>query len=156
MAEIFKWKTVRDVDLVKKTVLLRVDFNVPLEPTEPPTVSDDSRIKESMPTIEFLLDQGATVICVAHLGRPKGKVVEALKMRPVAERFAEILSPGAYVKEVKIKDFPAYKITDKVILLENIRFWPEEEKNDSKFAKKLASLADIFVNDAFGDSGMKF
>jgi len=150
MNDIFKWKTVRDIDLAKKKVLLRVDFNVPLEPTEPPTVSDDARIKESMPTIEYLLEQGATLICVAHLGRPKGKVIEALKMKPVAERFAEIISERAYVTETKLGDFPAYKITDKVFLLENIRFYPEEEKNDAKFSKKLAALADVYVDDAFG------
>ncbi len=144
-------KTVRDVEVEGKRVLVRVDFNVPLAEGR---VADDSRIRAALPTINYLLDHGAKVILMSHLGRPKGKVVSELRLDPVAERLAELLGrpvrklddcvgPGvaAAVAEMQPGD---------VILLENTRFHPEEKSNDPAFAKELASLADIFVNDAFG------
>jgi len=143
-------KTVRDIDVAGKRVLLRADLNVPLEDG---AVADDTRLKEAIPTIRYLLDHGAGVILCSHLGRPKG-VDESLSLGPVAVRLSKLLGldvafvedsmgPGvnAALAEVKPGD---------VVLLENLRFHPEEEANDPAFAVQLASLADVFVNDAFG------
>ncbi|MGA9350291.1 MAG: phosphoglycerate kinase [Anaerolineae bacterium] len=144
-------KTIRDVQVEGKRVLVRVDFNVPLAEGK---VTDDTRIRAALPTINYLLDHGAKVILMSHLGRPKAKVVDALRLDPVAERLAELLGKpvrklddcvGPEVEAVVAKMQPG-----DVILLENTRFHPEEESNDPAFARKLASLADIFVNDAFG------
>ncbi|HDQ72559.1 MAG TPA: phosphoglycerate kinase [Chloroflexi bacterium] len=144
-------KTVRDVDVQGKRVLMRVDFNVPLKDGN---VTDDNRIQAALPSINYLLEQGAALILCSHLGRPKGKVVSELKMDPVAERLSE------YIKRpVKKMDdcvgpevetaVQAMKPGD-VILLENTRFHPEEKANDPEFAQKMASLAELYVNDAFG------
>lgn len=145
-------KTIADIDVTGKKVLLRVDFNVPLD--DKGNITDDTRIRASLPTINYLSQKGAKIIIVSHLGRPKGKVVDKLRLTPVAERLSELLgrevkkAPGCIGEEVE-KMVADLKEGD-ILLLENVRFYPEEEKNDPEFAKKLASLADIYVNDAFG------
>jgi phosphoglycerate kinase len=146
-------KTIRDVDVHGKRVFVRVDFNVPLEDGR---ITDDTRIRETLPTIRYLLDQGAAVILASHLGRPKGKPVDSMRLTPVANRLSELLgrpvtmAPDAIGPEVErlARDL---KPSD-VLLLENLRFHPEEEANDPAFARKLASLADLYVNDAFGSA----
>jgi phosphoglycerate kinase len=144
--------SVRDLNLKGKRVLMRVDFNVSLD--EAGRIADDTRIVSAVPTIKYVLDQGASLILISHLGRPKGKVVESLRTDPVAHRLAKLLGKkvsklndcvGPEVKEAVSKLKPG-----EVILLENTRFHPEEAKNEPHFAKKLADLADVFVNDAFG------
>ncbi|SMB91532.1 phosphoglycerate kinase [Thermanaeromonas toyohensis ToBE] len=143
--------TVKDIDCAQKRVLVRVDFNVPLENGE---VVDDTRIRAALPTIRYLMEQGAKVILVSHLGRPKGKVNETLRLNPVARRLSELLNKP--VKKVdacigpEVEEAVNNLKPGEVLLLENIRFYPEEEKNDPEFARKLAALADIYVNDAFG------
>lgn len=144
-------KTLRDIPIIGKRVLVRVDFNVPLKNG---VVTDDTRIRAALPTIEYLRKFGAKVILVSHLGRPKGKVVEELRLDPIAKRLAELLK--APVQKIDVAVGPeaeaavaALKEGD-VLLLENIRFYPGEEKNDEKLAQDLAKLADIYVNDAFG------
>jgi len=145
-------KTIKSLDIKGKKVLVRVDFNVPLD--EQGKVADDSRIKATLPTIEYLLGAGAAVILMSHLGRPKGKVVDQLRLDDVARRLGELL--GKPVKKVDDCIGPeAAKAAEElkpgeVLLLENLRFHPEEEKNDPEFAKSLASLAEIYINDAFG------
>jgi len=144
-------KTIRDVDVRGKRVLVRVDFNVPLKEG---AVADDTRIRAALPTVNYLLEQGAALILCSHLGRPKGKIVPELRMDPVATRLAELL--GRPVKKLDDCVGPevetAVKATQPgdVILLENTRFHPEERANDPEFARQLASLAEIYVNDAFG------
>ena len=146
-------KTIRDVDVRGKRVLVRVDFNVPLKEG---TVADDMRIRAALPTIQYLLDHEAAVILMSHLGRPKGKVVSELRMDPVAERLAELL--GRPVKKLDDCVGPEVEAAVEamrpgdVILLENTRFHPEERANDPEFARQLAGLAEIFVNDAFGSA----
>jgi phosphoglycerate kinase len=145
-------KTVKDIDVKGKRVLVRVDFNVPQD--EDGNITDDRRIKAALPTIQYLIGQGAKVILVSHLGRPKGKFNEKFRMNPVADRLAELL--GKPIKKLDDVIGPAVDSavnamqTGDVILLENVRFYKEEEENDPEFAKKLASLADVYVNDAFG------
>lgn len=145
-------KTVRDIDVRGKRVLVRVDFNVPLNKDN--TVSDDTRIREALPTIRYLIEQKAKVILISHLGRPKGKVDERYKMDPVAVRLQDLLGRPARKADDCIGDAVQEAIgrmqDGDVILLENVRFYAEEEKNDENFARQLAGLADIFVNDAFG------
>ncbi|MCM8783402.1 MAG: phosphoglycerate kinase [Candidatus Omnitrophica bacterium] len=144
--------TIRDLDLKDKLVLMRVDFNVPLD--EKLNVTDDIRIRAALPTIKYALDNGAKkIILMSHLGRPDGKVKEELRLNPVAKRLEELL--GIRVKKLDdcVGDLTKKEIkesAEKIILLENLRFHPEEEKNDSGFAKQLAALGDLFVNDAFG------
>lgn len=144
-------KTIHDVDVQGKRVLVRVDFNVPLKEGE---VADDTRIEAALPTIQHLLDNGAAVVLMSHLGRPKGEVVGDLTMDPVAERLSTLLDQpvkkmddcvGASVEEAVQAMEPG-----DVILLENTRFHAEEKANDSDFAASLAALADVYVNDAFG------
>ncbi|MCS7242721.1 phosphoglycerate kinase [Candidatus Caldatribacterium sp.] len=148
-------KTIRDIpesELRGKRVLVRVDFNVPLD--ENRNITDDTRIVESLPTIRYLLERGARVILVSHLGRPKGKPKDELRMDPIAKRLEELL--GRKVAKVndcigeEVKQAVAQLQDGDVLLLENIRFYPEEEANDENFARALAELADIYVNDAFG------
>jgi len=145
-------KTVRDIDVRGKRVLVRVDFNVPLD--EQGRITDDRRIREALPTIRYLLDQGAVVILASHLGRPGGKVVEALRMRTCGERLQELLGREILVLDDCIGPSVAAAVrrapAGSVILLENLRFHPEEEANDPEFARALAELAEVFVNDAFG------
>ncbi|MEE8163286.1 MAG: phosphoglycerate kinase [Anaerolineae bacterium] len=144
-------KTVRDVKVEAKRVLVRVDFNVPLAEGK---VTDDTRIRAALPTINYLLEHGAKVILMSHLGRPKGKVVDKLRLSAVPERLAELL--GRPVRKLddcvgrKVEAAVAEMRRGDVILLENTRFHPEEESNHPVYARELASLADIFVNDAFG------
>jgi phosphoglycerate kinase len=144
-------KTIEDVDVAGKRVLCRVDFNVPLKDG---VITDDRRIRAAIPTIQYLVDHGAKVILCSHLGRPKGQVVEELRLNPVAARLAELMGrPVTKVddcigEDVK-KAVAAMKDGD-ILLLENLRFHSEEEKNDPDFAAQLASLAELYVNDAFG------
>lgn len=144
-------KTVRDVKIKGKRVLVRVDFNVPLADGE---VTDDNRIRAALPTINHLLEHGAKVILMSHLGRPKGKVVDDLRLDPVAERLSELLDrPVRKLDDCvgpEVEAAVAGMQPGDVILLENTRFCPGEKSNDPTFATELASLADIFVNDAFG------
>ena len=150
-------KTIRDVELSGKKVLVRVDYNVPMN-TELKIV-DDTRIVETLPTINFLLEHGAKVIICSHLGRPQGQVNNKMSLRPVLARLSKLLDkPVSFAEDVK--DPSTKELVDKmndgdIMMLENIRFYPEEEKNDANFAKQLASLADIFVLEAFGTSHRK-
>lgn len=146
-------KTVRDVDVRGKRVLLRCDFNVPQD-KQTGEITSDKRIVASLPTINYLLDNGARVIACSHLGKPKGQVVPALSLAPVAKRLAELLGrPVAFSGDVggedTVKKAAALK-DGEIMLMENVRFEPGETKNDPEFSKRLASLADIFVSDAFG------
>jgi len=144
-------KTIEDVDVSGKRVLVRVDFNVPMD--ENRNITDDRRIVAALPTINYLIGKGAKVILVTHLGRPKGPSDE-LRLDPVAKRLGELL--GKSVKKLDDSIGPEVEAVvnqmqpGDVILLENIRFYKEEEKNDPEFARKLASLAELYVNDAFG------
>ncbi|MGD9403580.1 MAG: phosphoglycerate kinase [Anaerolineae bacterium] len=146
-------KTIRDVDVKGKRVLVRVDFNVPLSEGK---VADDTRIRAALPTIRYLLDRDASVVLCSHLGRPKGEVVDGLKMDPVADRLAELLDrPVTKLDDCIGPEVEAAAQAAKpgdVLLLENTRFHPEEKQNDPAFAAKLASLADLYVNDAFGSA----
>jgi len=145
-------KTIGDVDVVGKRVLVRVDFNVPLD--EKRAVLDDSRIRMALPTIRYLCDRGAKVILITHMGRPKGVYNEKYSTKPVADKLAELLGqPVAWVGECvgeEVKSAVGALRGGEVLLLENVRFHPEEEKNDREFARRLAELADVYVNDAFG------
>jgi len=149
----FAKKSVRDIDVKGKKVLVRVDFNVPIKDG---VVQDDTRVKAAMPTIQYLLDNGAAVILFSHLGRPKGGPDPKYSMKPVAEYLAKLTGkPVAFaedcVGEPAEKAAAALKPGD-VLVLENTRFHPEEEKNDLELAKKMAALAEIYVNDAFGSA----
>lgn len=143
-------KTIRDIEVQGKKVLVRVDYNVPISEGR---ITDDRRIRATVPTIQYLLDHGAAVILMSHLGRPKGKPTPEFRLDPVAQRLSEIL--GIPVKKLDDCVGPEVEKAVKemkpgeVILLENLRFHPEEEANDPEFARQLASLADIYVNDAF-------
>jgi len=143
--------TIKDISLKGKKVIMRVDFNVPLKNG---VIKDNARIKAAIPTIKYALDSGASkVILMSHLGRPDGKVVEDLRLTPVAVELEKLL--GLPVEKLNDCIGPEVKAqiektTKRVILLENLRFHPEEEEGDEKFAKELASLADVYVNDAFG------
>ncbi|MGA2184760.1 MAG: phosphoglycerate kinase [Bryobacteraceae bacterium] len=145
--------SIRDLDLKNKTVFIRVDFNVPLAPGGQ-EITSDKRIRASLPTIRYALEQGAGVILASHLGRPKGKPNPEMSLKPVAARLAELLgkpvkmAPDCIGAEVAaLKPAPGG-----VLLLENLRFHPQEEKNDPEFSKQLAALADLYVNDAFGSA----
>lgn len=144
-------KSVADIDVRDKRVLVRVDFNVPRDAEG--KITDDRRIEESLPTIRYLLQRNARVILVSHLGRPGGKVRDDMRMDEVARRLSQLLGDTV----TKLDDCIGPSVTSAaekmapgaVILLENVRFHPEEEANDPEFAKKLAALAEVFVNDAF-------
>jgi len=138
--------TVRDIEVSGKRVLVRVDFNVPLD-GEASVITDDSRIRATLPTIKYLIDKGAKVILCSHLGRPKGKVVEKLRLAIVGQRLSQILDQQVVVARDCIGS-EVEKAIEKlrngdVLLLENIRFHPEEEENDASFAQALAQLADL-------------
>jgi len=146
-----KVRSIRKINVAGKRILMRVDFNVPLEKGK---VMDDTRIKETLPTIKFLLQKKAKVILMTHLGRPDGKVVKDLRLDPVAKQLSKLLKKPVRklddcIGEKVEKEVAAMK-PGQVILLENTRFYAEEEKNDDKFSKELAKLGDIFVVDAFG------
>jgi phosphoglycerate kinase len=144
-------KSVKDIDVKGKVVFCRVDFNVPMKDGQ---VTDDTRIRAALPTIGYLTEQGAKVVLASHLGRPKGQVVEELRLNAVAEKLQELSGKNV------VKTDEAYGETVKaeiakleeggVLLLENVRFYPGEEKNDPELAKAFADLADVYVNDAFG------
>lgn len=145
-------KTIRQLSVVNKKVFMRVDFNVPLD--EQRHIIDDTRIQKTLPTIRYVLEQGGAIILASHLGRPKGKRLKEFSLQPVAERLSELLQQpvtmapdciGEATKELVSKMKPG-----DIVLLENLRFHAEEEKNDPDFAKQLAALGDIGVNDAFG------
>jgi phosphoglycerate kinase len=146
--------TVRDVDVQGKRVLLRVDFNVPSD--DKGHITDDTRIRAALPTIQYLLDHGASVVLMSHLGRPKGKVVDSMRLRPAALRLSELvgrpveMAPdcvGADTERMAASLRPG-----QLLMLENLRFHNEEEANDSTFASQLARLGDLYVNDAFGSA----
>ena len=148
-------KTVKDIDVKNKKVLVRCDFNVPLD-KETGVITDNRRIKGAIPTIQYLLDNNAKVILCSHLGRPKGEFNLKYSLRPVAEELSKLLG-----KEVKLakdvigedsKELVADIKEGEIVLLENVRFHAEEEKNDANFAKALADFAEVYVNDAFGTS----
>ena len=146
-------KTVQDIDVDGKAVLVRVDYNVPFRPgsTE---ISDDSRIRASLPTVRYLLDRGCRVILCSHLGRPKGRVVEELRMEPVARRLSDMLGvPVAQMREsigAEAQTAVEALRSGDVMMLENLRFHPGEESNNPELASALASLAEVYVDDAFG------
>src|SRR5437773_440982 len=145
--------SIKDLDLARKRVFIRVDFNVPLKDGR---IADDTRIRASLPTIELATTRGATVVLASHLGRPKGKPSPQLSLQPVGTHLSEVLGKPVAFADDCIGDGPrrlvdtAQQSGGGVVLLENLRFHPEEEKNDPEFAKALASLADEYVNDAFG------
>jgi phosphoglycerate kinase len=143
--------SIKDLDLNGKRVFIRVDFNVPVKDGK---VDDDSRIKASLPSIHHAVEQGARVILASHLGRPKGERVDKYSLRPVAEHLADLLDRPVAFADDCIGEPAQSKVAalsdGDVLLLENLRFHPEEEKNDDNFAKQLASLCDVYVNDAFG------
>ncbi|MFS8531137.1 phosphoglycerate kinase [Sphaerobacter thermophilus] len=144
-------RTLDDLDVAGKRVLVRVDYNVPLDDGR---ITDDTRIRATLPTIQALRERGAAIILVSHLGRPKGKVREELRLAPVAARLGELLGePVKYARDVVGPEAQAMASSLQpggVGLLENVRFEPGEEANDPEFARQLASLADCYVNDAFG------
>lgn len=147
-----KTKTIDDIDLKGKKVLVRVDFNVPM--SDDLKITDDKRIMESLPTIRKIMDAGGIPILMSHLGRPKGKPAPEFSLKPVAEHLGALLSVSVKfapdcVGKVAKQMVDALK-PGEVLMLENLRFHPEEEKNDPAFAKQLASLGDVYVNDAFG------
>ena len=144
-------KTIRDIEIKGKRVLMRVDFNVPLN--KDLKIEDDTRITAALPTIKYAIDNGARVILMSHLGRPKG-VNESERLTPVAKRLSELIGKDVTKLDDCIGDGIKKAVSGMkdgdILLLENLRFHPEEEKNDSKFAKELASLGEVYVNDAFG------
>lgn len=151
-------KTVKDLDVKGKKVLVRVDFNVPLSKEEKGKIADDARIKAAIPTINYLSENGAKVILMSHLGRPKGEANPEFSLKPVADYLANeykdkfTFIPSDLVVDEKVKE-EVNKLADgQIALLENTRFRKEETKNGEDFAKELASLADLYVNDAFGTS----
>jgi len=145
-------KTIKDLDIKGKRVLMRVDFNVPLD--ENLNITDDIRIRAAVPTIKYAVDKSAKVILASHLGRPDGKVNDKMRLAPCAKRIEKLLGkPVTALKDCigdDVKKAVAAMKPGEVVLLENLRFHAEEEANDPKFAKELASLGDVFVNDAFG------
>lgn len=144
-------KSVRDVEVSGKRVFVRVDFNVPLEDGK---ITDDTRIRETLPTIKYLVEQGAKVILASHMGRPKGEVVESLRLTPASQRLSELLGKPVAKADEAVGEAVKAQINKMqngdVLVLENVRFYPGEEKNDPELAKQFAELADLFVNDAFG------
>jgi phosphoglycerate kinase len=145
-------KTLEDFEINGQRVLVRVDFNVPID--QDGRITDDTRIRAALPTIHYLLDRGAKVVLVSHLGRPKGKVDKKYSLSPAAKRLSELVGKSVILADDCVGN-SAQKAVDAmvsgdIVMLENVRFYAEEEKNDPNFAKKLAKLADIFINDAFG------
>jgi phosphoglycerate kinase len=145
--------TIRDVDVAGKRVLVRVDFNVPID-EDTGEITDDNRIRAALPTIQYLIDRGARVILASHLGRPEGKVEESMRLAVVARRLSQILGKNVEAARdcigAEVEESVAALKNGEVMLLENLRFYPGEEKNDPAFVESLARLADIYVDDAFG------
>src|SRR5262245_63388 len=147
--------TVRDLDVRGKRVLVRVDYNVPMEEKNGQMVINDvTRIKETLPTLKLLIEKGARLVLASHLGRPKGKREPSMSLRPVAAKLQELLGrPVGFVDDCtgeRVEKAVAALKPGEILLLENLRFCNEEEANDPAFAEKLARLADVYVNDAFG------
>jgi phosphoglycerate kinase len=146
-------RTIRDLKLDSRRVFIRVDFNVPLAGTK---VTDDTRIREALPTIKFAIEAGARVILASHLGRPKPGKTEGLSLEPAGERLSELSGAEVHLPEDCVGDAAKKVVQDlrpgQICLLENLRFHPEEEKDDEGFARQLAELCDVYVNDAFGAS----
>jgi len=144
----------RDVRLENKRVLMRVDFNVPLD--EEGNIIDDNKIKAALPTIEYILGQGARLIIMSHLGRPKGKREDRFSLRVVGERLKSLITANVYISPETVgplaEEAAAALKPGEILLLENVRFQPGEEKNDPELSKQMAALGDIFVNDAFGSA----
>lgn len=147
-------KTIDDINVQSRRVFLRVDFNVPLTKEAPYTITDDTRIRAAIPTIEALIKRGAAVVIASHMGRPKGKPAEQYSLKPVAARLQELLKVDVKMAPDSIGHETRAMADDlqpgQVLLLENLRFHAEEEGNDPKFAEQLAALGDVYVNDAFG------
>jgi phosphoglycerate kinase len=145
-------KTLRDIDVAGKRVLVRVDFNVPLDDQQ--HITDDTRIRAAVPTVQYLRDAGASVVLMSHLGRPKGNVVPEMSLAPVAQRLGELLATDVALAPDCVGDvteqMAAQLQPGQVLLLENLRYKSEEEANDADFAQALARLGDLYVNDAFG------
>ena len=145
-------KTISELDIAGRRLFIRVDFNVPLTPEG--KVSDDTRIRESLPTIKLAIEKGARVVLASHLGRPKGKADKKYTLEPVAARLAELLDADVSLTDEPVGDGARKVVNDlragAVALLENLRFSPAEEANDETFSRELASYADVYVNDAFG------
>src|SRR4051812_46333878 len=148
--------SVRELEVSDKRVLVRVDFNVPVEEKDGKIrITDDTRVREALPTINWLRDQGAKTILMSHFGRPKGQRVEKYSLRPVADHLHTLINHPVAFSHDTIGDIPRKILADlcagEVMLLENLRFQPEEEANDANFAQALAQLGDgLYVNDAFG------
>ncbi len=149
-------KTIKDVDIRDKRVIVRCDFNVPQD--EKGEITDDSRIIASIPTIRYLVDEGARVLLMSHLGRPKGEANMKLSLQPVAQRLSSLMGEDVLfhstpsVVDDEVRDIVAEMKSGQILLLENVRFRKEETKNEPNFSKELAELADIYVNDAFGSA----
>src|SRR5207247_371960 len=145
--------SIRDLELTGARAFIRVDFNVPVKDER---IGDDTRIRASLPTIRYALDHGATVVLASHLGRPKGTANPQYSLRPVATRLSELLGRSVRFAADCVGEpasravAEAHESSDRIVLLENLRFHKEEEANDARFAAALASLADAYVNDAFG------
>src|ERR1035437_2862655 len=148
----FSKKTVKDIDVNGKRVLLRVDYNVPTDAQG--KITDDSRIKASLPTIKYLIDHKARIILASHFGRPKGKVVDSMRLGPMAQRLSELINrPVKALKDCigpEVQKAVSEMKDGDIVMLENLRFHSEEEANDPAFAKALAGLAQVYVDDAFG------
>ena len=144
-------KTMKDIEVTGKRVFVRVDFNVPMEDGK---ITDDTRIKAALPTITYLVENGAKVILASHLGRPKGEVKEELRLTAVGERLSELMSKPVTKLDESIGELVERTVGNMnngdIVLLENVRFHKGEEKNDPALAKSFAKLADVYVNDAFG------
>ena len=147
-------KSIKDIDLVGKKVFVRVDYNVPMDKQQ--NITDDTRIRATLPTLNYLLKQGAAIILAAHLGRPKGSAVPEFSLKPVAAALAKLLGQKVAFAADCIGSEAVQAAKDlqsgEILMLENLRFHKAEEKNDADFSKQLASLADVAVNDAFGVS----
>src|SRR4051812_39207519 len=145
-------KTVNELDIAGRRLFVRVDFNVPLTPAG--GVADDTRIRESLPTIQLAIEKGARVVLASHLGRPKGKADKKYSLEPVAARLAELLRADVALTDEPVGDGARKVVNDlhagAVAMLENLRFAPGEEANDDGFSRALASYTDVYVNDAFG------
>jgi len=147
--------TVNDIEVDGKRVFMRVDYNVPMEEQDGKMViNDDTRIRATLPTLDLLVKKGAKIILTAHLGRPKGERVPSMSLRPVAEKLADLICrPVAFVDDCigdKVENTVGQMQPGDIVLLENVRYYAEEEKNDAAFAEKLAKVADVYINDAFG------